>query len=150
MFQKGALFRETGPSFCRPVQNQAQTGNQQHPMAASVSRQGWRQLVQRTASSSTPSRQLLISSRGPLSSSATASARQHFSTKRFSSATSPLRSNSGSSSRRSYSSSSPPPPPPPRAEFKVWPFVVLIAITSGGYMLLVNRRKGELLSVYSI
>ncbi|KAL2023196.1 hypothetical protein VTK56DRAFT_3319 [Thermocarpiscus australiensis] len=54
--------------------------------------------------------------------------------------------------QRSYSSGSqggqnttPPPPPPPRRsgsnQIKFWPFLVVIALGSGGYVLLVNRRK---------
>ncbi|KAK3495852.1 UMP-CMP kinase [Neurospora crassa] len=44
--------------------------------------------------------------------------------------------------KRSYSST-PGGSPPPRDTNKIsfWPFVALIALTSGGYMLLVNRRK---------
>lgn len=49
-----------------------------------------------------------------------------------------------SNKSRSYSST-PGGSPPPRDTNKIsfWPFVALIALTSGGYMLLVNRRKGE-------
>lgn len=111
-----------------------------HPIAASVPRQAWRQLVSRTASSST----LRLSSL----------ARQQFSTatirtpKKSSSALSGFRSTCSSSSRRSYSSSTPPPPPPPRKknpnELKFWPFLVVIALGSGGYILLANQRNGEL------
>ncbi|GAB1310476.1 bifunctional uridylate/adenylate kinase [Madurella fahalii] len=53
--------------------------------------------------------------------------------------------------QRSYSASSqgnhttpPPPPPPPRGnnnQVKFWPFLIVIALGSGGYILLVNRRK---------
>ncbi|KAK4116352.1 UMP-CMP kinase [Canariomyces notabilis] len=54
--------------------------------------------------------------------------------------------------QRSYSSGSqggqnippPPPPPPPRRsnnnQIKFWPFLVVIALGSGGYILLVNQR----------
>lgn len=56
--------------------------------------------------------------------------------------------------QRSYSSGSqggqhtPPPPPPPRRsssndQIKFWPFLVVIALGSGGYVLLVKQRNGE-------
>ncbi|KAK3310023.1 adenylate kinase-domain-containing protein [Chaetomium strumarium] len=48
--------------------------------------------------------------------------------------------------QRSYSSGSQggqqtPPPRSSNSQIKFWPFVVLIALGSGGYMLLINRRK---------
>lgn len=49
--------------------------------------------------------------------------------------------------QRSYSSGSQGGQTPPRSnnnQIKFWPFVIVIALGSGGYMLLVNRRKGEL------
>ncbi|KAK3395869.1 adenylate kinase-domain-containing protein [Sordaria brevicollis] len=47
------------------------------------------------------------------------------------------------SGKRSYSNLPPGGSPPPRETNKVafWPFVAVIALGSGGYMLLVNRRK---------
>lgn len=50
-----------------------------------------------------------------------------------------------SSSSQSNNSSTPPPPPPPRGKdknnLKFWPFLVVIALGSSSYILLVNRRK---------
>lgn len=50
------------------------------------------------------------------------------------------------SGKRAYSSLPPGGSPPPRDTNKIafWPFVAVFALGSGGYMLLVNRRKGEL------
>ncbi|CAK7274145.1 bifunctional uridylate/adenylate kinase [Sporothrix epigloea] len=55
---------------------------------------------------------------------------------------------SRSVARRSYSSSTPPPPPPPPkpSGIKFWPFVVVIALGSGGYVLLVNQRNANKMS----
>ncbi|KAM7222135.1 uridylate kinase [Rhypophila decipiens] len=103
-----------------------------HPIVAAVPRQAWRQLAQRAASSSSTA-----SSAARLSSFA----RQQFST----AAKRPIPSFRANSTR-SYSSSSPPPPTPPRKknpnELKFWPFLVVIALGSGGYILLANKRNG--------
>ncbi|KAH6619185.1 adenylate kinase-domain-containing protein [Chaetomium sp. MPI-SDFR-AT-0129] len=51
---------------------------------------------------------------------------------------------SSESSQGSGNTTPPPPPPPPKnsgSQVKFWPFVVVIALGSGGYMLLVNNRK---------
>ena len=53
------------------------------------------------------------------------------------------------SQQQSSSSSPPPPPPPPPPKdsskgFKIWPFLVLIALGSGSYVLLVKQRAGRL------
>ncbi|EGZ76276.1 UMP-CMP kinase [Neurospora tetrasperma FGSC 2509] len=45
------------------------------------------------------------------------------------------------SNKRSYSTPGGSPPPRDTNKISFWPFVALIALTSGGYMLLVNRRK---------
>jgi UMP-CMP kinase len=50
--------------------------------------------------------------------------------------------------QRSYSSGSQGKSTPPKGsnnQIKFWPFVVVIALGSGGYMLLVNKQKSELL-----
>lgn len=42
----------------------------------------------------------------------------------------------------------PPPPPPPKpSNIKFWPFIVVIALGSGGYMLLVNQRNNSTFSL---
>ncbi|KAK4128734.1 hypothetical protein N657DRAFT_37781 [Parathielavia appendiculata] len=47
--------------------------------------------------------------------------------------------------QRSYSSQGQPPPPRgSNNQVKFWPFLIVIALGSGGYILLVNQRKGKL------
>ncbi|CAK7201430.1 bifunctional uridylate/adenylate kinase [Sporothrix eucalyptigena] len=46
------------------------------------------------------------------------------------------------SSKNEGGSTPPPPPPPPKpSSIKFWPFLVVIALGSGGYVLLVNQRN---------
>ncbi|OIW34962.1 hypothetical protein CONLIGDRAFT_32352 [Coniochaeta ligniaria NRRL 30616] len=114
------------------------------PMAGAM-----RQLVPRSGpvslSTSSPMRQTASSlllrrlqSTASLSSSCskTAFRRQAFS-----------RPNTSSSLRRSYSSNNPPPPPPKTGatnRVKFWPFFLVVALSSGAYIALVNQRVGEL------
>jgi hypothetical protein len=44
--------------------------------------------------------------------------------------------------RRPFSSSPLPPPPNRKNQIKLWPFLVIIALGSGSYILLVNKRTG--------
>lgn len=106
-----------------------------HPMAASAHRQAWRNLASTTLRNTTtsfPSASIPSGFRRAASSSARLYK------------PSSLLSSARSSAHRSYSTG-PGAPPPPRSSgngIKFWPFVVVIALGSGGYMLLVNRRKG--------
>jgi len=119
-------------------------------MAATASgRQAWRQLMRNT-------------SRGPASSLSKPQPQQHYQfafSRQISSKArvSPGRAASQSPSsifrqqqpfaQRSYSSGSQGgknTPPRNSQQVKFWPFVVVIALGSGGYVLLVNRRKGKI------
>jgi UMP-CMP kinase len=114
--------------------------------ATACGRQGWRQLIRNSChgpATTTPSKNLLRQQQ-PYR---LAFQRQASSTTR----TTPhslLRQQP--LAQRSYSSGSqggqqtPPPPRSSNSQIKFWPFVVLIALGSGGYMLLINRRKSEL------
>lgn len=117
-------------------------------MTASAHRQAWQKLATATLRNhlkpTTAIHSGLVAPRAALSSSSLSSSRYYSSAVRPSLRTtksSYTSSNPSSfSSRRSYSSS----PPPPRStgnNIKFWPFVILIAITSGGYVLLAYQRK---------
>ncbi len=108
------------------------------PMTASAHRQAWQKLA---ASSTLRNivaprlRSTAVFQRAASSSSSSSS----FSS--FSSSTSRrLWSQQQPTFRRSYSSGAP--PPPNNNQIKFWPFVVVIALGSGGYVLLANTRKG--------
>ncbi|KAL2133930.1 hypothetical protein VTI74DRAFT_1348 [Chaetomium olivicolor] len=113
-------------------------------MAATASaRQAWRQLL-RNASRGTPSNILRQQQQQQLRSAF----RRHASSS--SSTTAQVSSRRAQPSflrqqpfaQRSYSSGSQHTPPPrSNNQVKFWPFLIVIACGSGGYMLLVNRRK---------
>ncbi|KAK3329024.1 adenylate kinase-domain-containing protein, partial [Apodospora peruviana] len=118
-----------------------------HPIAASaVPRQGWRQLVQRTTSTaarfSSPSPSFtstIPGRRATLSTTTTTGKVQATSV----SASAFVRRQAAAASkqqRRAYSSL-PGGPPPPKNELKFWPFIVILALGSGCYILLVNQRQ---------
>lgn len=109
-----------------------------YPMAASAHRQAWRNLASATLRNTTTSFPNASSTSSGLlfRRAASSSARLY--------KPSSLLGSARSSAHRSYSTG-PGAPPPPRSSgngIKFWPFVVVIALGSGGYMLLVNRRKG--------
>ncbi|KAK4193341.1 P-loop containing nucleoside triphosphate hydrolase protein [Podospora australis] len=107
------------------------------PIAAASGRQAWRQLMRNT-SAVTRKNTFLSQQQSP-----TAVFRR--------AASSPPSPSSflqrqQPAARRSYSSGAPPPPPPPpprgnKNQVKFWPFVIIIACGSGGYILLANQRK---------
>jgi UMP-CMP kinase len=117
--------------------------------ATACGRQAWRQLMRNTSRgpAANPSnvlrQQRQLHSRFPLSRQISSTARS-----------SPRRAVPQSPSsflrqqplaQRSYSSGQAHPPPRgSNNQVKFWPFLIVIALGSGGYILLVNRRKGEL------
>lgn len=122
-------------------------------MAATPSRQAW-QLMRN--SSRVPAANLLRQQQQPLRS---AFSRHASSTTQSSSRRAVTQSPSSflrqqPLAQRSYSSGGSQgqntPPKNSGSPFKVWPFVVILALGSGGYMLLSNQRKSELpLHTYS-
>ncbi|KAK0734031.1 hypothetical protein B0T26DRAFT_49434 [Lasiosphaeria miniovina] len=136
--------------------------------AAASGRQAWRQVMRPPASSTQkllPGRQSeqLLQRRAASSSSSSPAAAHSIIQRPTAPAVSPrilpARNTSTTATikgpkqqQRSYSSSSPnnnssTPPPPPRGKnknnLKFWPFLVVIALGSSSYILLVNRRKGR-------
>ncbi|KAK3995487.1 adenylate kinase-domain-containing protein [Cladorrhinum sp. PSN332] len=121
--------------------------------AAASGRQAWRQLMRSTTTTSgilqRPQVQHQLrraaSSLSASSVKAPVPRRAGVSQSLFQCQQQPSSSSSSSSSFRSYSSQGggSPPPPPPRNpnQVKFWPFVIVIAFGSSGYILLVNRRK---------
>ncbi|KAK4136346.1 UMP-CMP kinase [Trichocladium antarcticum] len=116
---------------------------------ATPARQAWRQLIRTSSRSPATPSNLLQQQRLALRRQASTSTRAPSRRAVAPSPSALLRPQP--SARRSYSSgpqgnqqTPPPPPPPPRSngnQVKFWPFVIVIACGSGGYMLLVNRRK---------
>ncbi|KAK4454636.1 adenylate kinase-domain-containing protein [Podospora aff. communis PSN243] len=112
-----------------------------HPMTASAHRQAWRKLAASTL------RNLPRSSIRPPTAhcglvfrrNASSSARLWSQQQKVNPAARPTKLPTSNTARRSYSSGAP--PPKGNQNIKFWPFVAVIALGSGGYMLLVNRRK---------
>jgi hypothetical protein len=123
-----------------------------HPMAASAHRQACQKLAASTlrnlprATSRLPTAHFgLVLRRDAFSSSSTSRFWSRQQSAKPATVATPTKLPSSLATRRSYSSGSPPPPPPKSGNnIKFWPFVAVIALGSGGYMLLVNRRKGAL------
>ncbi|KAK5663621.1 hypothetical protein OQA88_4052 [Cercophora sp. LCS_1] len=103
-----------------------------HPMAASAQRQAWQKVAAST---------LRNIPRSPTAAAAAAARRTISASPSPRLVSRPLLQALKPAPRRTYSSGA---PPPPRSSdgVKFWPFVAVIALGSGGYMLLVNRRKG--------
>ncbi|KAK0632850.1 UMP-CMP kinase [Immersiella caudata] len=111
-----------------------------HPIAASAHRQAWQKLAASTLrnlprpNSRPPTAHCELVFRRDASSSSRLWSQQQR-PKPAARPTTP----SSNTARRSYSSGAP--PPKSNQKIKFWPFVAVIALGSGGYMLLVNRRK---------
>ncbi|KAK3906789.1 adenylate kinase-domain-containing protein [Staphylotrichum tortipilum] len=113
-------------------------------MAATASgRQAWRQLMRNTTITTTTCTTSSNLLRQQLPQYSSVLRRQASSTAQSSSRRVATQSPPSAlrQQHRSYSSGAPPPPGGNKNQFKVWPFVVIIALGSGGYVLLANRRK---------
>ncbi|KAK4039261.1 adenylate kinase-domain-containing protein [Parachaetomium inaequale] len=112
-------------------------------MAATASgRQAWRQLLRNTPRGPAPKQQQYRSAFSRQISSTTTQASSRRAVPQSQSPSAFLRQQP--LAQRSYSSGSQGKNTPPRSnsnQVKFWPFLIVIALGSGGYMLLVNRRK---------
>jgi len=121
-----------------------------HPMTASAHRQAWQKLAASTLrnlpkqNTRPPSAHLGLAFRRDVSSSSRLWSQQQ--TAKPAAIARPTRTPFSSGARRSYTSGAPPPPRNNKDKVKFWPFVLVVALGSGGYILLVNRRKGVLAS----
>ena len=124
-------------------------------MAASAAgRQAWRQLMRNTTTTTRTTSSNLLRQQLPQYSSVLrrqASSTAQSSSRRVAtqSPSSILRQQPRAQQYRSYSSGAPP-PGGNKNQVKFWPFVVVIALGSGGYVLLANGRKSELCSYNSM
>lgn len=114
------------------------TQDRMHPMAGGIDGTLWRQLVRRTQTvslSASPAMRRSASSLLLRRLQSTASPKPTFRRTSFRSATS-------NPFRRPYSSS-PPPKKAATTPVKFWPFFLVVALSSGAYIALVNQRAGK-------